>query len=252
MSKMETKPMNRVMVVTGASRGLGAAVGVLAGQRGYDVCVNYLNGRERAEQVVEAIRAAGRRAIAVRADVAREADVEALFKTVDAELGPVDVLVNNAGWGGKHGRVDALTNDEIKALFELNVNGTMLCSREAIRRMSTLYSGIGGSIVNLSSAAARLGAAGRNVYYAASKGAINALTNGLAREVAAEGIRVNAVSPGVIDTDSQSPGRVAEMAPTLPMRRAGQAEEVANAVLWLASDEASYVTGTILDVSGAR
>jgi NAD(P)-dependent dehydrogenase (short-subunit alcohol dehydrogenase family) len=244
--------MNRVMIVTGASRGLGAAIALLAGRRGYDVCVNYLNGGERAKQVVEAIRATGRRAIAVHADVAREADIEALFKAVDAELGPIDVLVNNAGWGGKHGRVDALTSDEIKTLFELNVNGTMLCSREAIRRMSRQYGGAGGSIINLSSAAARLGAAGRNVYYAASKGAINAFTNGLAREVAAEGIRVNAVSPGVIDTESQSPGRVAEMAPTLPMRRAGQSEEVANAVLWLASDEASYVTGTILDVSGAR
>jgi NAD(P)-dependent dehydrogenase (short-subunit alcohol dehydrogenase family) len=249
---MPTSPKNRVMVVTGASRGLGAAVAVLAGKRGYDVCVNYLTGEERAAQVVKAIQGTGRRAIAIHADVAREADVETMFRTVDAELGPIDVLVNNAGWGGKHGRVDALSNDDIKALFELNVNGTMLCSREAIRRMSTQYGGAGGSIINFSSAAARLGAAGRNVYYAASKGAINALTVGLAREVAAEGIRVNAVSPGVIDTESQSPGRVAEMTPTLPMRRAGQAEEVANAVLWLASEEASYVTGVILDVSGAR
>jgi NAD(P)-dependent dehydrogenase (short-subunit alcohol dehydrogenase family) len=244
--------MTRVMVVTGASRGLGAAVAVLAGTRGYDVCVNYLTGAERAERVVQTIRATGRRAVAVRADVARESDVEAMFKTVDAELGTVSVLVNNAGWGGKHGRVDALTNDEIKALFELNVNGTLLCAGAAIRRMSHQHRGAGGSIINFSSAAARLGGAGRNVYYAASKGAINALTLGLAREVAAEGIRVNAVSPGVIDTESQPPGRVAEMAPTLPMRRAGQAEEVANAVLWLASDEASYVTGAILDVSGAR
>jgi NAD(P)-dependent dehydrogenase (short-subunit alcohol dehydrogenase family) len=244
--------MSRVMVVTGASRGLGAAVAVLAGQRGYDVCVNYLNGAERAQQVVAAIRAARRRAVAIRADVTRESDVEALFKAVDAELGTVNVLVNNAGWGGKKSRLDGLSGDDIKALFELNVNGSMLCAREAIRRMSQQYRGAGGSIVNLSSAAARLGGAGRNVYYAASKGAINALTIGLAREVAAEGIRVNAVSPGVIDTESQDLGRVVEIAPTLPMRRAGQADEVANAVLWLASDEASYVTGAILDVSGAR
>jgi NAD(P)-dependent dehydrogenase (short-subunit alcohol dehydrogenase family) len=244
--------MSRVMVVTGASRGLGAAVAVLAGKRGYDVCVNYHSGAERAEQVAATIRATGRRAVAIRADVTRESDVEAMFKAVDADLGTVGVLVNNGGWGGKKARLDALSGDDIRALFELNVNGSMLCAREAIRRMSHQYGGAGGSIVNFSSAAARLGGAGRNVCYAASKGAINSLTVGLAREVAAEGIRVNAVSPGVIDTESQDPGRVAEIGPTLPMQRAGQADEVANAVLWLASDEASYVTGAILDVSGAR
>jgi NAD(P)-dependent dehydrogenase (short-subunit alcohol dehydrogenase family) len=244
--------MNKVMLVTGASRGLGAAIAELAGRRGYAVCVNYAQDEERANRVVAGIRAQGGKAIAIRADVSDDADVVAMFGRIDIELGTLGVLVNNAGISGPHSRVDALRLSDIERMFETNVYGTLLCSREAIRRMSLTHGGSGGSIVNLSSAAARLGGAGRNVYYSASKGAVNSLTVGLAREVAAEGIRVNAVSPGVIDTESQEPGRVAAIGPTLPMQRAGRPDEVANAVLWLASDEASYVTGTIVDVSGAR
>jgi NAD(P)-dependent dehydrogenase (short-subunit alcohol dehydrogenase family) len=244
--------MAKVIIVTGGSRGLGAAIAALAGQRGYDVCVTYRFDAERADAVIAAIRVTGQRALAVRADSASEDDVKRLFEQVDRDLGTVSALVNNAGTAGRKGRVDALDAREIMGLLATNVCGTLLCSREAIRRMSSLHGGAGGAIVNLSSAAARLGGPGRSVHYAASKGAINSLTVGLAREVAAEGIRVNAVSPGVIDTESQEPGRVAEMGPTLPMRRAGRPDEVAQAVLWLVSDEASYVTGTILDVSGAR
>jgi NAD(P)-dependent dehydrogenase (short-subunit alcohol dehydrogenase family) len=248
----EEKVMAKVIIVTGGSRGLGAAIAELAGQRGYDVCIAYRHDGKRADAVVATIRGMGRRALSVQADVGNAADVLRLFGRVDGELGAINALVNNAGTGGRHGRVDALDADEIMGLFATNVCGTLLCAREAIRRMSTLYGGAGGSIVNLSSAAARLGGAGRNVHYAASKGAVNSLTVGLAREVAAEGIRVNAVCPGVIDTESQEPGRVAELTPTLPMRRAGRPAEVAQAALWLLSDEASYVTGTIVDVSGAR
>jgi len=244
--------MTGVMLVTGGSRGIGAAIATLAGARGYDVCINYVRHPDRANQVAQRVRSAGRKALVVGADVAVESDVEAMFMRIDSELGPLSVLVNNAGVAGIQGRLDALTQDEIKSMFATNVYGTIFCCREAIRRMSQTYGGAGGSIVNVSSAAARLGGPGRNVHYAASKGAINSMTIGLAQELAAEGIRVNAVSPGVIDTEIQPPGRVAEMTPKLPMRRAGEADEVANAVLWLASSEASYVTGAILDVSGAR
>ena len=241
-----------VMIVTGASRGLGAAIARLAGRRGYAVCVNYAHDAARAEEVVRAIRVDGGEAIAVGADVADERAVASLFERVDAELGALRALVNNAGISGPHARVDALTMDNVRRLFDVNVFGTLLCSREAIRRMSQRHGGSGGAIVNVSSAASRLGGAGRNVHYAASKGAVNSMTVGMAREVGAEGVRVNVVSPGVIDTESQPPGRVAEIGPTLPMARAGQPDEVAHAVLWLASDEASYVNGTMLDVSGAR
>ena len=244
--------MEKVMLVTGASRGLGAAVALLAGTRGYAVCVNYANDEERAERVVAEIRAAGGKAIAMRADVGNDDDVVALFKRVDAELGVLDVLVNNAGIARPVSRIDALQIADIKRMFETNVYGTLLCSREAIRRMSTIHGGAGVVIVNFSSVASRLGAPGRNVHYAASKGAIDAMTLGMAREVAAEGIRVNAVSPGMIDTESQDRARIATVQDTVPMRRPGRPEEVANAVLWLASDEASYVTGTNMDVSGAR
>jgi NAD(P)-dependent dehydrogenase (short-subunit alcohol dehydrogenase family) len=229
--------MARVIVVTGGSRGLGAAIAELAAERGYDVCVTFREDAQRARRIVGAIAERGRRALAAQ---------------VDRELGPVTALVNNAGSSGAKGRVDALQGDEVMGLLATNVCGPLLCAREAIRRMSFLYGGSGGAIVNLSSVAARLGGGGRNVHYAASKGAINSMTLGLAREVAAEGIRVNAVSPGVIDTESQEPGRVAQIGPTLPMQRAGRPEEVAQTVLWLLSDEASYVTGTIVDVSGAR
>ena len=241
-----------VMMVTGASRGLGAAIARLAAQRGYAVCVNYAHDAAGANAVVAAIRDVGGEAVAMQADVADEAAVVGMFDRVDAELGPLRALVNNAGIAGPYARVEALTLDNIRRLFETNVFGTLLCAREAIKRMSTAHGGHGGAIVNLSSASARLGGPGRNVHYSASKGAINSLTLGMAREVAAEGIRVNAVSPGVIDTESQPPGRVAEIGPTIPIGRAGRPEEVAATVLWLVSDEASYVTGTVVDVSGGR
>lgn len=242
----------RIMIVTGGSRGLGAAIAVLAAHRGFDVCISYRTDGDGANATAKRIRETGRRALAVSADVGDDGDVRRLFDQVDRDLGPPSALVNNAGVSGRKGRVDALDGGEIMSLLATNVCGSLLCSREAIRRMSTLYGGTGGSIVNLSSAASRLGGSGRSVHYAASKGAINVMTLGLAREVAAEGIRVNAVSPGLIDTASQEAGRVAEVGPTVPMKRAGLVEEVARAVLWLTSDEASYVTGAVLDVSGGR
>jgi len=242
----------RIVVVTGASRGLGAATALLAAKRGYDVCVAYGHDAAGARAVAEQVRAAGRRAIDVQADVGRDADVARLFDAVDRQLGAVTALVNNAGVSGRKGRADTLDETEVMRLFATNVCGTFLCAREAIRRMSSRNGGRGGGIVNLSSAAARLGGAGRNVHYAASKGAVDVLTLGLAREVAAEGIRVNAVRPGVVDTESQEPGRVAAAAPTIPMQRAGTPDEVARTILWLLSDEASYVTGTVVDVTGGR
>jgi len=244
--------MGAVIVVTGGSRGLGAAIAMCAADEGYDVCVNYSSNEARAKEVARYVEAAGRRVLVYRANVAKEDEVEAMFAAVDSTLGTLTVLVNSAGINGVVGRVDALRSTDIRVMFETNVEGTLLCCREAIRRMSKKYGAAGGSIINLSSAAARLGAAGRNVYYAASKGAIESLTFGLAQEVAAEGIRVNAVSPGVINTEMHDPKRLADIAPKLPMGRAGSADEVARAVLWLASDAASYVSGAILGVSGAR
>ncbi|HTQ01025.1 MAG TPA: SDR family oxidoreductase [Casimicrobiaceae bacterium] len=244
--------MTPIMIVTGGSRGIGAAIAQLAADRGYDLCISCRSDVDRANAVARTVIAAGRRAVVVQADVAVDDDVVRLFERADRELGTVGVLVNNAGVSGRKGRVDALDRGEVMGLLATNVCGPLLCSREAIRRMSTLHGGPGGAIVNVSSVASRLGGAGRNVHYAASKAALNAMTVGLAREVAGEGIRVNAVCPGVIDTESQEAGRVAEIGPTLPMRRAGRAEEVAEAVLWLASSEASYVTGAVLDVSGGR
>lgn len=244
--------MSRVMVVTGGGRGIGAAVAVAAARRGYKLGINFQRHRERAESVVEEVRRLGTDAVAVQADVADEAGVVRLFETVDRELGRITALVNSAGVIGPSGRIEACAGAELRALFEINIVGTLLCCREAVRRMSTRHGGSGGAIVNLSSAAARLGGAGEFVPYAASKGAIDALTFGLAQEVAAEGIRVNAVSPGLIDTEIQPPGRVEKVGPMLPMKRAGRPEEVAAAILWLLSDEASYVAGTVIGVSGAR
>jgi len=242
----------KVMLVTGGSRGLGASIAELAASRGYDVCISCRHDIARADEVATKVRASGRRALVVQADVSKGPDVVRMFNQVDGHFGRLDVLVNNAGVSGRKGRVDALDESEIMSMLATNVAGPLLCSRGAILRMSTLHGGRGGAIVNLSSAAARIGGAGRNVHYATSKGAIDVMTLGLAREVAAEGIRVNAVRPGVIDTDSQPPGRVAELAPTIPMRRGGLASEVAEAVMWLASDAASYVTGTVVDVTGGR
>ncbi len=248
--------MNQVLLVTGGSRGIGAACCLQAAARGWDLAVNYTRDAAAAERVAAAVRAAGRRAISVAADVADEAQVLAMFARVDAELGPLAGLVNNAGVVDRPQRVDEMDLVRLKRMFDINILGSFLCAREAIKRMSTRHGGRGGAIVNLSSAAARLGSAGQYVDYAASKGAIDTFTLGLAREVAAEGIRVNAVRPGIIDTEIHAsggqPDRVQEVAPLVPMKRAGSAGEVAAAVLWLLSDEASYTTGTVIDVSGGR
>jgi NAD(P)-dependent dehydrogenase (short-subunit alcohol dehydrogenase family) len=245
--------MSRVLVVTGGSRGLGAATCIGAAEQGYEaICINYVSNKERADQVVAACEKAGAKAIAVQADVSKEADVVRLFETVDSELGTVTHLVNSAGIVGPYGRIDELKAEDLTPLWELNITGTLICCREGVKRMSTIHGGKGGAIVNLSSAASHIGVPGVNVPYAASKGAIDSFNWGLAQEVAAEGIRVNSVSPGVIDTEIQPAGRVEQVGPNLPMKRVGQAEEVANAILFLLSDDSSYVAGTKINVSGAR
>ena len=248
--------MAGVMIVTGGSRGIGAATARLAAERGYAVCVNYRTTREAADHVVRDIVAGGGRAIAVAGDVAVEADVERLFATVDAEFGALTALVNNAGILERQTRVEAIDAARLDRIFATNVRGAFICAREAVRRMSTARGGGGGAIVNVSSRAAQLGAPGEYVDYAASKGALDVLTIGLSREVAADGIRVNAVRAGIIYTDIHAdggePGRVDRLAPTLPMQRGGYPVEVARAILWLLSDEASYSTGTFIDVAGGR
>ncbi len=247
--------MEKAVIVTGGGRGIGAATCRLAAQRGYAVCVNYVRNRKAADEVVADCARFGK-AIAVQADVAIECDVVRLFQAVDRELGPLAALVNNAGIVEKQMRVDQMDADRIARILTTNVIGTFLCCREAVRRMSTKSGGQGGAIVNLSSAAARLGAPGEYVDYAATKGAIDSLTLGLSKEVAEEGIRVNAVRPGIIHTDIHAsggePGRVERIKSQLPMKRGGQPEEVASAILWLLSDEASYTSGAILDVAGGR
>lgn len=240
------------MLVTGGSRGIGAAISLLAAKRGFDVCINYQSNQDRAEKVRDEVEKLGRKAMIYQADIAQETAVAEMFTAIDTELGSLTALVNNAGISSPVGRVDQLLEADIKRLMETNITGTLLCCKHALLRMSTKHGGAGGSIINFSSAAARLGGAGRNVYYAASKGAINSLTIGLAQEVATEGVRVNAISPGMIDTEMQDPERLAAMTSSLPMGRPGTADEVAQSVLWLASDEASYVSGAILGVSGAR
>jgi NAD(P)-dependent dehydrogenase (short-subunit alcohol dehydrogenase family) len=248
--------MGEVVVVTGGSRGIGAATAVLAASRGYDVCVGYRHRRDAAESVVARCRSHGVQAIAVPVDVSDQVQVEQFFSTVDAELGPVRGLVNNAGILDLQTRVEQMEAERIARILQVNVVGAFICAREAVRRMSTQRGGAGGAIVNISSRAAVLGGPGEYVDYAASKAAVDALTVGLAQEVATEGIRVNGVRPGVIDTEIHAsggePGRVARVAERIPMRRGGTVDEVAAAVLWLLSSEASYVTGAILDVSGGR
>jgi NAD(P)-dependent dehydrogenase (short-subunit alcohol dehydrogenase family) len=244
------------LIVTGASRGIGAAVATSAAEQGFAVAVNFASDRAGGEEVVDRILSAGGRAVAIQADVSVEADVLRLFETAERKLGPIRALVNNAGVTGGITRVEALTIEAIKAVLDVNVTGTMLCAREAVKRMSTKLGGTGGGIVNLSSLAARIGGVGEWVHYAASKGAVESFTRGLAREVAAEGIRVNAVAPGLVDTEihvrSGAPDRLKRMAPSIPMGRPGTAEEVAAGVLWLLSPAASYVTGTILEIGGGR
>ena len=248
--------MDRVAVITGASRGIGAATAILASRRGYAVCVNYLRNEAAANEVVGAIVGGGGRAIAVGADVSREGDVVRLFETVDWELGTVTALVNNAGILEKQMRVDDMDAERIRRVFDTNVVGAFLCAREAVRRMSTNRGGKGGAIVNVSSGAARWGSPDEYVDYASSKGAVDTMTIGLAKEVAGEGIRVNAVRPGLVITDIHAaggePGRVERLKSSVPLGRGGQPGEVAAAILWLLSDEASFTTGAIVDVSGGR
>ncbi len=243
------------VVVTGGGRGIGAATARLAAERGYAVCVNYLRDAEAAAKVVAQIKAAGGRAMAIQGDVASETDVVRLFDGA-AELGPVTALVNNAGILERQTRLDDMDAGRFTRVFATNITGSFLCAREAVRRMSTRHGGKGGGIVNVSSMAATLGAPGEYVDYAASKGAIDTLTIGLAREVAEEGIRVNAVRPGVIRTGIHAsggePGRVDRVKLAVPMKRGGEPEEVARAILWLLSDESSYSTGALIDVSGGR
>jgi NAD(P)-dependent dehydrogenase (short-subunit alcohol dehydrogenase family) len=251
-----TPAHNGVIVVTGASRGIGAATAQLAAQRGYSVCVNYRQNQDAAEGVVESIEAAGGRAIAVRADVSKEADVVELFATCDRTLGAPTALVNNAGILERQMRVEDMDAARIHRIFATNVTGAFICAREAVRRMSTKRGGSGGAIVNVSSGASRLGSPGEYVDYAASKGAIDTLTVGLAQEVAAEGIRVNGLRAGFIYTEMHAsggePNRVERVKEFVPMRRGGQADEVARAILWLLSDEASYTTGSFIDVTGGK
>jgi NAD(P)-dependent dehydrogenase (short-subunit alcohol dehydrogenase family) len=251
-----TPETNRVVIITGASRGIGAATARLAAQRGYSVCVNYRHDHDAAKRVVEDIETAGGRAILVPADVAVEEDVVRLFETCDRTLGPLTALVNNAGILETQMRVEAMDAARLRRIFATNVIGAFMCAREAVRRLSSNRGGAGGAIVNVSSAAARLGSPGEYVDYAASKGAIDTLTLGLSQEVAGEGIRVNAVRPGFIYTEMHAsggePNRVDRVKAFVPMKRGGTADEVAQAILWLLSDEASYTTGSFIDVSGGR
>lgn len=246
----------QVLLVTGGGRGIGAATALLAARRGYAVAVNYASNSLAADEVVRAIRAAGGKAIAVQADVGDETQVMAMFEQVDAKLGRLTALVNSAGVVDVRARVDEMSAARLERMFRINVVGSFVCAREAVRRMSTRHGGTGGVIVNLSSAASRLGSPEQYVDYAASKGAIDTFTLGLAKEVADEGIRVNAVRPGLIETEIHASGgmpeRAAQLAPSVPMKRTGSAEEVANAIVWLLSDEASYTTMALLDVSGGR
>jgi NAD(P)-dependent dehydrogenase (short-subunit alcohol dehydrogenase family) len=244
--------VSKVLLVTGASRGIGAATAKLAGARGCDVAVNYLRDAKSADAVVAAVKASGQRAVAIQGDMAREADIERTFATIDKELGRLTHLVYNAGTTGGNSRVEAVEPKTIRDTLELNVVGAFLCAKAAILRMSTKHGGQGGAMVMISSMGAVLGSPGEYVWYAASKGAVDSMTIGLSKELAADGIRVNAVSPGIIKTDIHPPGRLERIAPTVPLQRPGTAEEVAETVLFLLSDASSYTTGTNVRVAGGR
>jgi NAD(P)-dependent dehydrogenase (short-subunit alcohol dehydrogenase family) len=256
LDTVQDKASGKVLLVTGGSRGIGAATCRIAAQRGFAVAVNYTANAQAAHDVVREVQQAGGRAFAVQADVAREEQVMAMFEAVDRELGRLTALVNNAGVVDRTQRVDEMSGERLRRMFEINVLGSMYCAREAVRRMSPRHGGTGGAIVNVSSAAARLGAPGQYVDYAAAKGAIDAFTIGLAKEVGAENIRVNAVRPGLIETEIHAsgglPDRVNQLKHQVPMQRGGTAEEVANAIVWLLSDEASYTTMSLIEVSGGR
>jgi NAD(P)-dependent dehydrogenase (short-subunit alcohol dehydrogenase family) len=248
--------MNSTLLITGGSRGIGAAAAVLAARNGWDVAINYTRDAAAAERVAAQVREAGRRALVLQADVSDEAQVLAMFAAVDKDFGPLCGMVNNAGVVDLPARVDEMSLQRLMRMFAINLTGSFLCAREAVKRMSTRHGGAGGVIVNLSSAAARLGSPGQYVDYAAAKAGIDTFTLGLAREVAAEGIRVNAVRPGLIDTEIHAsgglPDRAKQLAPTVPMQRTGSAEEVAQAIVWLLSDASSYTTGSVIDVTGGR
>jgi len=248
--------MSKVLLITGASRGIGAETALLAAEFGYSVCINFHNSETEARELLESIKSAGHKAITVKADVSDESEVNRLFNTIDSKLGPLTALVNNAGILEHQSDFENIPLARLQRVLRTNVEGSFLCAREAIKRMSTKHGGKGGSIVNLSSRAAVLGAAHEYIDYAASKGAIDAMTTGLANELGDQGIRVNAVRPGLIYTDMHASGgeagRVDRLKTGVPMRRGGQAIEVARAILWLLSDDASYTTGTFIDVSGGR
>jgi NAD(P)-dependent dehydrogenase (short-subunit alcohol dehydrogenase family) len=256
LNRIEERTMKPVLLITGASRGIGAATAVLAAQQGWAVAVNYASNEKAADRVVQQIQAAGGTAIAVQADVGDEADILRMFTKVDAKLGRISGLVNNAGVVDVTAKVETQSWARWERMMRINVLGSFACAREAVRRMSTAHGGSGGSIVNVSSAAARLGAPGQYVDYAAAKSAIDAFTIGLAKEVAAEGIRVNAVRPGLIDTDIHAsgglPNRVRDLAHLVPMQRGGTSEEVAQAIVWLLSDASSYTTMSLMEISGGR
>ncbi|MFN4163825.1 MAG: SDR family oxidoreductase [Ferrovibrio sp.] len=248
--------MVKTILITGGSRGIGRATAIMAGQRGWSVGVNYAGNEQAAQDTVQAVQAAGGRAIAIKGDVAVEADVIAMFDTVEQAFDKLDGLVNNAGIVAPTADLADMSIERLKRLFDTNILGSFLCAREAARRMSIKREGRGGAIVNLSSAAARIGSPNLFVDYAASKGAIDTFTIGLSKELGPEGIRVNAVRPGIIETDIHAsagePDRAARLAPTVPLRRAGTADEVAEAIIWLLDDASSYVTGALLDVAGGR